>query len=125
MSLQKEKTALDFNLSYLSDIGDGSNEFMVDMLNLILSQTPDQFKQLEEAVDKKDWVAVANAAHKIKPAMEMIGLESVKDRVYRIEILADSKAEFGLIEAEFYSLRNMSADIANGLQEIKLLLCKQ
>lgn len=125
MSLQKEKSALDFNLSYLSDIGDGSNEFMVDMLNLILSQTPDQFNQLEEAVDKKDWVEVANAAHKIKPAMEMIGLESVKDRVYRIEILADNKAEFGLIEAEFYSLRNMSADIANGLQEIKLLLCKQ
>lgn len=125
MSVQKEKQAFDFDLSYLSDIAGGSKEFMVDMLDIFLSQTPLYFDQLEEAVLEKNWLTVANIAHKIKPALDMMGLKCAKEHITSIEFCARRKENPELIKSEFYQLRAISDDIFNGLHEIKLGLGKQ
>lgn len=125
MNLQKEKQAFDYDLTYLSDIAGGSNEFMVDMLDIFLTQTPVYFNQLEVALADKNWLAVANIAHKIKPALDMMGLRSAKDHIATIETNARKRENLGQIETDFNSLKAISGDIFKGLDEIKQVLCKK
>ena len=49
MSEQLKNNSADFNLdlSYLQDVANGSNEFMIQMIDLFLNQTPGYFEQLD------------------------------------------------------------------------------
>ena len=54
MSEQLKNNSADFNLdlSYLQDVANGSNEFMIEMIQLFLDQTPGYFEQLDQLSDK-------------------------------------------------------------------------
>ena len=52
MSRQLKKSNADFNLdlSYLQDVANGSNEFMIEMMEMFLKQTPGYFEQLDQLI---------------------------------------------------------------------------
>ena len=50
------------DLSYLNDISGGSAEFMIEMIDIFLEQTPLYFNDMAAAIQRKDWATVANVA---------------------------------------------------------------
>jgi HPt (histidine-containing phosphotransfer) domain-containing protein len=73
------------DLSYLEEVSGGNNEFIIEMIDLFLAQTPGHIDELLTAVSAKDWKKIAELAHKVKPTLAFMGVESVKEVMAEIE----------------------------------------
>jgi HPt (histidine-containing phosphotransfer) domain-containing protein len=118
-SKNKKNSEIDIDLSYLSDVASGSTEFMVDMINIFLEQTPDYITQLGEAIKNKDWPAVANIAHKIKPTLAFMGVASARDDMGEIEENARSLKKLEEIAPKYHQLESICGFLFTRLKEVK------
>jgi len=57
----------DLDLSFLYDIADGSNEFIIESIDMFLLHTPEMLQTITTAMAEKDWTVASQAAHKLKP----------------------------------------------------------
>lgn len=80
-----------FNLDYLENIAGGDKEFMGEMIDMFICQTPPQIESLKIAIDNNDYIQIAHIAHKIKPTFTMFGLDGLKVSFGDIENCAQSK----------------------------------
>lgn len=83
MTIQIPPFTLD--LAYLNELSGGSPEFMVEMIDVFIEQTPLYFAELSSAIAKGDWKSSGEAAHKIKPTMSFIGAEGARGLLAEIE----------------------------------------
>lgn len=87
------ENAFNVDLSYLKEISGGSAEFIVEMIDVFIEQTPQYFENLKTAIDARDWKRTGDAAHKIKPTLAFIGAEDAKSAMAEIERIARSAEE--------------------------------
>ncbi len=80
---KRSKTIVD--LSYLKDISDNDEEFVKEMIQSFMENSPLMITQIKKAADNLDWEEVGKIAHKIKPSIVFMGINSIKDVVETIE----------------------------------------
>jgi HPt (histidine-containing phosphotransfer) domain-containing protein len=121
MTGKSSKTKVDFelDLSYLRGVASGSTEFMIDIIELFLSQIPDYFEQLDQFIKDKNWADAAEMAHKIKPSLTFMGVQSAMDKMAKIEMNARKLKNLETIPKEFKFLKDLSADLFVKLATIK------
>ena len=107
------------DLSYLRDVSSGSNEFMIEMIELFLDQTPGYFEQLNQLISDENWPRVAEIAHKIKPTLAFMGADTAKDRMAEIEANARNLTNTDSIAPVFKSLHKFSGELFFKLTEAK------
>jgi len=96
------------DLSYLTEMVGHDTEFMIEVLETFVTQTPFYMAELEDALLVKDWLRVADYAHKIKPTFGYVGRADVKDFIQSIE---------------FNSRTNLNPDVViQKIAELKVLL---
>lgn len=110
------------DLSYLKDVASGSDEFMIDMIDLFLDQTPAYFEQLEQFIIEEDWTKVADIAHKIKPTLAFMGVDSARESMAGIEQNARNLVNLETISPAFQLLKEMSVQLYKQLAEVKASL---
>lgn len=110
------------DLSYLKDVASGSDEFMIDMIDLFLDQTPAYFEQLEQFIMEEDWSKVADIAHKIKPTLAFMGVDSARESMAEIEQNARNVINLETISPAFQLLKEMSVQLYKQLAEVKASL---
>lgn len=121
---KKKTTDLNVDLSYLRDVSSGSNEFMVEMIELFLDQTPAYFEQLDQYIQEENWLRVADIAHKIKPTLAFMGADSAKEDMAEIEVNARNLKNLDKIQPAFQLLNDLSSELFSKLEEIKAGLKK-
>lgn len=121
MSEQLKNNSADFNLdlSYLQDVANGSNEFMIEMIQLFLDQTPGYFEQLDQLIKDLNWPLVAEISHKIKPTLTFMGIESARANMAEIEQNARNLENLETIPPAFKLLKDMSVELFLKLAQIK------
>lgn len=121
MSEKLKNNSADFNidLSYLQDVVSGSNEFMIEMIELFLTQTPAYFDQLGQLIKDENWSAVADIAHKIKPTLAFMGVESASGSMAEIEQNARNLKNLETVPPAFKLLKDMSVELFIKLAQIK------
>jgi HPt (histidine-containing phosphotransfer) domain-containing protein len=121
MSEQLKNNSADFNLdlSYLQDVANGSNEFMIEMIQLFLDQTPGYFEQLDQLIKDLNWPLVAEISHKIKPTLTFMGIESARANMAEIEQNARNLENLDTIPPAFKLLKEMSVELFLKLAQIK------
>ncbi|SDM11072.1 HPt (histidine-containing phosphotransfer) domain-containing protein [Daejeonella rubra] len=121
MSEELKNNSADFNLdlSYLQDVASGSTEFMIEMIELFLTQTPAYFDQLGQLIIDENWSAVADIAHKIKPTLAFMGVESARGSMAEIEQNARNLKKLETIPPAFKLLKDMSVELFIKLAQIK------
>lgn len=112
-------TGVDLNLNYLKEISDGSAEFMVEMLDIFMSQTPIYLQELESALNEKNYVVVAEIAHKIRPTFTFIGFDHATEVMAQLEQLARSEQDFDLIVTAYQELKPQLESVFVRLTEVK------
>ncbi len=122
--IKKKTPGLNVDLSYLRDVSSGSNEFMVEMIDLFLQQTPVYFEQLDQFIRDKNWTKVADIAHKIKPTLSFMGADAAKDDMAEIESNARNLKNLDKIAPAFKILNDLSTELFAKLNEIKSELGK-
>lgn len=126
MSDNKEKPSSGklVDLSYLHELAGGSREFMVEMIEMFLEQTPGYFQQIREAIKEQNWKRVAEVAHKIKPTLAFMGIESARANIASIENKARSGQQLEEIAPAFDQLDQVSDELFASLKEAKESLMK-
>lgn len=80
----------DIDLSFLYEIADGSDEFIVDSIGMFLDQSPEILQAVGDAIAVQDWAEAAAAAHKIKANLGFFGMLTSQALIQEIEIACKS-----------------------------------
>lgn len=114
-----KRSVFTIDLSYLKDVASGSNEFMVEMIGLFLAQTPSYFEQLNQHIQDGNWSGAADIAHKIKPTLAFMGVESARISMAEIEQNARNLVNLNTIPEAFNKLNDLSKELFVKLEEVK------
>jgi len=113
----------DLDLSFLYEIADGSNEFIIESIDMFLQHTPEMLQTINTAIADKDWTVAAAAAHKLKPNCGFFGMPVSQAKIQEVEILAKADAPDGdsiaskfseintIISANLITLEKIKADL--------------
>ena len=110
----------DLDLSFLFEIADGSDEFIVESIDMFLQQTPDLLQTITTAIENKDWTVAAQAAHKLKPNLGFFGMPISQATIQEVEIMAKNGApDEALLISKFNDVKNLIVPNLDRLAVIK------
>jgi len=78
-----------YDLSKLEKIAKGNKPFIDKMIQLFIIQTPKSVSELKAAYDIGDFSKVKAIAHRIKPSIDTLGIDVLKNEIREIEKNAD------------------------------------
>jgi len=73
------------DLSYLRKMSNNDESFVLEMVDSFVQKTPKLLEDLNKSCKEQDWKNVGSLAHKLKPNLAFMGIESLKDLVLKIE----------------------------------------
>jgi HPt (histidine-containing phosphotransfer) domain-containing protein len=104
----------DLDLTFLYEIADGSDEFVVESIEMLLKQTPEALQNIDTSIKSQDWVRAAAEAHKLKPSMGFFGMLISQALLQDVELLCKAGGqEPGVILDKF----NQAKEIIDGNME--------
>lgn len=109
--IDQNKNNQPLDLSYLREMSGDSSDFMIEMLDAFLKQTPIYMADLERAIAAEDWKATSECAHKIKPTFYYVGRDDAKEHMQVMERNA----------RELIDLQNIPSDFAEAQQFVEIL----
>ncbi|HUH47508.1 MAG TPA: Hpt domain-containing protein [Arenibacter sp.] len=74
-----------YNLDKIQEMAEGDEEFIKSVVTVFLEEVPSDLSELERALGLKDYDAVYKLAHKIKPNVDLLGMEQTRDIAWQIE----------------------------------------
>jgi HPt (histidine-containing phosphotransfer) domain-containing protein len=75
----------DIDLTFLYEIADGSDEFIVESITMFLDQSPQIMHQIDTALKAQDWATASAAAHKVKANLGFFGMLNSQAIIQDIE----------------------------------------
>lgn len=110
---------LQIDLTYLNEIAGGDAEFMIDMIDIFIEQTPEYTNQIIAAISAKDWKTVGDVAHKIKPTLAFMGVNQAKEQMASIESRARTESDLDTIAEDFAEVKAVCELLYGGLEKVK------
>ncbi|MCW4468451.1 Hpt domain-containing protein [Flavobacterium sp. MFBS3-15] len=77
--------AINYNLSKVYAISDNDVEFARQIVVLFLEEVPAEIKNIKKGFKEKDYTRVYHAAHKIKPTLDLLGMDLAYEDALAIE----------------------------------------
>lgn len=102
-----------YNLEQISTLADGNEEFIGKMVDLFVTQTPEMLENIKTGVAEQDWDKVKAASHKLKPSIDMMGIQEMSPVVRQIEGNAKTRSNLD----EFPELSDRFIDVINRAME--------
>lgn len=99
----------DLDLSFLLEIADGSDEFIVESIGMFLEQTPQLLSAIANAIAGKDWNEASQTAHKLKPNLGFFGMPISQTLIQEIELTCKAGAP-------------NAAEVSEKLEQVKKLV---
>jgi len=112
----------DIDLTFLYEIADGSDEFIVESIAMFLDQSPQIMQEIDTAIKAQDWATASAAAHKIKANLGFFGMLNsqaiIQDIEYACktgnpnptEVTANFNEVSGIINASLLTLEKIKAE---------------
>ncbi len=75
-----------YDLTQLKSISRGNKEFISKMILLFIDLVREDTKTLNNAIASEDVSTIRRIAHKIKPSVDLMGIETIKDDIRKLEI---------------------------------------
>lgn len=113
---QNKHTHNHTDLTYLREIANGSNEFIVQMLKIFIEQVPHSLMRIDTALHNKDWETLRTVAHKMKPSILFVGLKEIKDDVPRLEKYAAERLNLEDIPAMVAKIKTICNEAISELK---------
>jgi HPt (histidine-containing phosphotransfer) domain-containing protein len=105
----------DLDLSLLNEIADGSNEFIIESIDMFMQQTPLLLNEVSDLIARGDWPTAGSTAHKLKPNLGFFGMLNTQALIQEVEMAckAGGANPYGIItkfnEAKSAIAKNMVA----------------
>lgn len=76
-----------YDLGTIEKIGRGNKEFVDELINLFVNETPNRLLAMEEMYRSNDYKAMGEIAHQVKPILDNMGILSLKEPISKLEKL--------------------------------------
>ncbi|MBL4715679.1 MAG: Hpt domain-containing protein [Bacteroidia bacterium] len=108
---------LNTDLTYLSELADGSNDFIIEMIEMFLDQTPNYLNQIDQYLQEKDWESIQGIAHAMKPSLSFMGIAALEPVVISTEEKCMNQRELDTIPGLIQELNQTCEVSYKELQE--------
>jgi HPt (histidine-containing phosphotransfer) domain-containing protein len=105
------------DLSYLKKISEGSDEFIKEMIEAFLIQTPEIIGELDHYLNEQKWAELRGLAHKIKPSVDFMGLIEIKETVRDIEKYPEKKTNLDELPDLVHKMKTVCQGAIDELKE--------
>jgi len=105
-----------YNLDKINEMAEGDQAFISLVISAFLEEVPEDLEGLEAAIDDQDHEKVYKLAHKIKPNVDILGMEQTRAWALEIETLGKSSANMEQIREKFPMLKR---DVLQVVAELK------
>jgi PAS domain S-box-containing protein len=106
-----------YDLTQLNTLARGNKEFIGKMIALFIEQVPASVKEIQEAYEQKDFEKVKKTAHRIKPSIDTMGIESLKEEIREIEQSAEAYQTSPQLELLIKNLEKIITEVVSKLRE--------
>jgi hypothetical protein len=108
--------ALKYNLSKVYVLSDDHPDFVKDILTLFVTEVPADLQEIKKGIKKKDHKHAYAYAHKIKPTLDLMGLNVAFEEILQVE--AWTKAE-GKKKEIIETFKSIKIQVKDAIKEIK------
>ncbi len=105
-----------YNLDKINEMADGDEDFISSVISVFLEEVPQDLQDLEVALAQGNHEKVYQLAHKIKPNVDLLGMEQTRAAALQIETLGKNAANMSEIQKVFPILKQ---DIHQVVGELK------
>ena len=74
-----------YDLSMIREIAHGNNDFVKKMMGLFNDTLPPAVSELKQHLAERNWTALGAVAHKIKPSIDTMGIDILKEDIRAVE----------------------------------------
>lgn len=107
------------DLTYLKELSNGSNEFIVEMITVFVEQTPIEVSNLEKHLATGDWKSLRATAHKMKPSFAFMGIKELESVIKTIEEYAANEQNLDLLPGLIYKVKEVCSQAIEELVQEK------
>ncbi|TLP73976.1 Hpt domain-containing protein [Maribacter sp. ACAM166] len=105
-----------YNLDKINEMAEGDQDFINSVISVFLEEVPEDLDLLEKALLAKDYGQVYQLAHKIKPNVDLLGMEQTRAIALELESLGKEEGNMAEMEKMFPLLKT---DINQVVSELK------
>ncbi len=98
------------NLTYLKQISDGNDAFIIEMIEMFLNKTPQALEEMEAHFRQQNWEELRHIAHRIKPSFVYIGLPDLQKTLAEIEQLTNGVPDRPMVIQELIQQVKKTSD---------------
>ncbi|MDC6367728.1 MULTISPECIES: Hpt domain-containing protein [Flavobacteriaceae] len=105
-----------YSLDKINEMAEGDQDFVLSVISVFLDEVPEDLEGLEKAINDRDYENVYKLAHKIKPNVDLLGMEQTRAIALEIETMGKNDASIADIEEKFPLLKK---DVLQVIGELK------
>ncbi len=105
-----------YSLDKINEMAEGDEDFINSVISVFLEEVPQDLEDLENALNQKNHDQVYKLAHKIKPNVDLLGMEQTRETALQMETLGKNEASISEIQQIFPMLKK---DIYQVVSELK------
>lgn len=98
--------AIYYNLAKVYAICEDDQEFIMQIIQLFVNEVPVDLEKIKEGIDLKNHSFAYSFAHKIKPTLDLLGMENAFDEILQIEKWTNEEGKKKEIIEVYKSLAN-------------------
>lgn len=80
-------------------------EYAADMFQAFMNDVLPDFQQFEQLIEQQDWNGLGVHAHKLKPALGMVGLSKLEEQMNEIEKLSKTNKNTDILQSQWKEFR--------------------
>jgi HPt (histidine-containing phosphotransfer) domain-containing protein len=107
------------DLTYLSELAEGNQEFIKEVLEIFIKEVPEDLEALQQAIKEAEYRQIKDISHKLKSSIILTGLGSLRPYLQEMERLALQSAGLNEIKKEF---AHVNAVFNTGVEEAKKMI---
>lgn len=86
-----------YNLEKLKKMVGENEEFLTSLAGIYLATAPASSKEMMLASETNDWMTVSKLAHKMKPTIDSLSIDSIKTDIRTLETDAKNKVNIDML----------------------------
>ncbi len=90
-----------YKLDKINEMADGDEDFIRSVITAFLEEVPQDLDSLEAAVGSGDFAQIYQLSHKIKPNVDMLGMEQTRALALEMETMGKEGADLQAIRERF------------------------
>lgn len=105
-----------YSIQKIDELSGGDADFALSIIQVFLEETPQDMYSLEQAIAAENHTLIYQAAHKIKPNVDLLGMVRTHQLILGIEQQGRSNGDLQQIRSDFAE----SELLAKAMEQIKV-----